>query len=33
LEGGYRRVTPTRSSERNDGLDALGFQIGLSRFF
>ena len=33
LEGGYRRVTQAVSSDRNDGLDELGVQIGISRFF
>jgi hypothetical protein len=33
LEGGYRHVSNADLAERNTGLDALGAQIGFSRFF
>lgn len=33
LEGGYQRAVSPGSSSRNAGLDAIGAQIGLSRFF
>ena len=33
LEGGYSRITNFGQSDRDEGVDSLGAQIGLSRFF